>query len=117
MTTTTKNTKKNTKKETPEIVRKLEAKKLLGHIVMWNSGYGVRHTLSSVVSALKEEGLSEEVVKELAPRFAFSRAVKELEKERLIENVAIDGHVMQFQLTQREKVSGEDGEIDRKSVV
>jgi hypothetical protein len=38
--------------------------------------------------------------------------VKELEKERLIENVAIDGHVMQFQLTQREKVSGEDGEIE-----
>jgi len=76
--------------------------KLLGEIITWScSGVKVRHI--DLVNALRESDLDEGVARELAPRYAFSRACKKLSDARIIRQIAEDEKVIQFQFTSEKK--------------
>jgi len=76
--------------------------KLLGEIITWScSGVKVRHI--DLVNALRENDLDEGVARELAPRYAFSRACKKLSDARIIRKVAEDEDTIQFQFTSERK--------------
>jgi len=78
--------------------------RLLGEIISWTCT-GVSVTHSTLVSALKDAGLEENVARELAPKHAFTRACKKLSDQRIIRQVAEDESTVKFQFTSEHRSS------------
>lgn len=72
---------------------------LLGEIITWKCVD--THHKDAVVAALRDAGLDEKLVKGRHPRHAFSRACKQLEEERVIDEVRDDPDELVFQFTKR----------------
>jgi hypothetical protein len=76
--------------------------KLLGEVITWDcSGIIVRHL--DLVDALTDSELDPSVARELAPRYAFSRACRKLSDDRIIRQVTEDTNTIQFQFTAEHK--------------
>jgi len=76
--------------------------RLLGEVISWTcNGVNVRH--ATLVAALREADLDEEVARELAPRHAFTRACKKLSDQRIIRQVAETETTLTFQFTQESR--------------
>lgn len=73
---------------------------LLGEIITWSPGEA-EHTHAEVRKALQDESLDETVAGELLPRYAFARACKHLEQERLIDVLKEETDVITFQFTKK----------------
>ena len=78
---------------------------LLGEIVTWDTAGARPVSVGAVRSSLASAGLPEDEAGDLAPRSIFSRACKDLKKNRLIRKVEQAGSVVTFQLTTEELVS------------
>lgn len=76
---------------------------LLGEVVTWDTGKD-KHHLSTVISSLKESGLPENATRELEPRAAFNRAVRQMKRDEAIELVDEEGDILTFQLTAKSLV-------------
>lgn len=63
--------------------------------------------LSDLRRALVRAGLPEELAKDMAPRNAFTRAARELSKERIIKKVEEDDDEIKFQFTREFLLDGE----------
>ncbi len=74
--------------------------RLLGEVICWNVG-AKSHAFKDVVQALKDAELNDKAARELLPRYAFTRAMKHLKEERVIDPLNDEGDVQKFQLTQR----------------
>ena len=83
-------------------VRELQvspATELVGEIVTWDVGSAKGITYSDVMNALSASGLDPDSASELSPRNAFSRACKELKKQRVIRKLDDQTDVIKFQFT------------------
>ncbi len=76
----------------------------LGEVIAWKCA---GTTQAGLVAALKAAGLDASIARELAPRNAFSRALKKLDDNRVIRQTAEDARSIQFQFTRESKVGGE----------
>jgi len=78
------------------------AQKPLGQIVCWNAqSKKDSHKYKEVVQALNDSGLGSDVARELLPRFAFSRAIKKMSDDRMIDAVSETEDNMVFQFTKK----------------
>ena len=76
--------------------------RLLGEVISWTcSGVAVTHP--TLLAALKDAGLDENVARELAAKHAFTRACKKLCDRRIIRQVAEDESCVKFQFTQESR--------------
>lgn len=69
----------------------------LGEIVTWRSPNGI--SFQRLRDALQLAGLDPEMARELLPRYAFSRAVKDLDDQRVIKKVDENATHINFQFT------------------
>ena len=76
----------------------------LGEVIAWKCA---GTTQAGLVAALKAAGLDASIARELAPRNAFSRALKKLDDSRVIRQTAEDSKSISFQFTRESKVGGE----------
>ncbi len=75
---------------------------LHGEVISWTcSGVAVTHP--TLLAALKDAGLDENVARELAAKHAFTRACKKLCDRRIIRQVAEDETCVEFQFTQESR--------------
>lgn len=83
---------------------------LLGEVVTWDvQGNGIDY--EKMLEALDTAGLNKDSAHELTPRSAFSRACKDLKKDRAIDKLKISkAGVASFQFTAKKKAG--DGKID-----
>lgn len=88
---------------------------LLGEVVVW-SMRGSEMLYTDVLQALDTACLPREAARELSPRGAFTRACKELKKDRVIDKVSTKGGVISFQFTQKHLV-GDKFEHDYECMV
>lgn len=78
----------------------VDAANLLGEVVTWDVNCrGI--TLTTVKSALSGAGLNPDEATELSMRSAFSRACKDLKKNRAIDKLSSKNGVAEFQLTRK----------------
>jgi hypothetical protein len=76
--------------------------RLLGEVISWTcSGVAVTHP--TLLAALRDAGLDENVARELAAKHAFTRACKKLCDRRIIRQVAEDESCVKFQFTQESR--------------
>lgn len=77
------------------------SKSLLGEIISWDI-YGQEIPVADIRSAIASEGLGDPdtLCPDLKTKSGFSRAIKELKDDRLVEQVKKDGKFITFQLTQ-----------------
>lgn len=73
---------------------------LLGEIIAWTFRRSSEWPQTQVASALHGAGLGAHAPRKLAPRFAFMRALKLLQKDGLIRELNTSGTVITFQLTE-----------------
>jgi hypothetical protein len=83
-----------------EFVNAHKDHRLLGEVICWNAGKS-SHSHANVVAALKDADLNEKVARELLPRYAFTRAMKHLKEERVIDPLKETGDVITFLFTKR----------------
>lgn len=69
----------------------------LGEIVTWKSPTSV--SFAVLRNSLQQSGLDPEMARELLPRYAFSRAAKDLDEQRVIKKVNEDKSHLWFQFT------------------
>ncbi len=93
-----------------DVSGKLNGTVLLGEVVAWNARSETKRTFQDVVDALKRAKLDHEVAKEFMPRFAFSRACKELTDQAVIDVVKENDTTIKFQFTKK-SMKGEDWEF------
>lgn len=74
----------------------------LGEVVSWKSPKEV--AFSRLKDALKNSGLDENLARDMLPRNAFRRAIKELDDDRIIRQVNEDADKVYFQFTRESKV-------------
>ena len=75
--------------------------KLSAELVTLGGRNGSTYTHASVVAALADAGLDTKAAREFQPRNAWSRACRQLAKERLIDVIEEDGDDAVFQFTKR----------------
>lgn len=81
-----------------EIVNAVQSgQQTLGEIITWSAGGDVTFTM--IRDALKKAGMDETIARELCPRYAFSRACKEMEQGRIIRMLKDEPKTMLFQFT------------------
>lgn len=73
------------KKDIP-LIREFSGVSLFGELVCWSCN-GVKVTYHTVIQALRDSGLDENVARKLLPRNAFKRACKSLSSNRVIREV------------------------------
>lgn len=78
---------------------------LLGEIVTWEI-VGVLATQTGVRAALIECGLDPELSRDLAPRNAFIRGMRDLQENRIIRKVSEDQFYLNFQFTKEANLGG-----------
>jgi len=89
---------------------------LLGEVVAWEVDSGsVPYT--NVLKALNDADLGQDVATELSPKSAFSRACRDLKKERAIDKVSSDGSVITFQFTKKFLEDNKKMEYDYECMV
>src|SRR6185312_2177901 len=76
----------------------------LGEVIAWKCAGS---TQAGLVAALKAAGLDAGIARELAPRNAFSRALKKLDDSRVIRQTAEDAKTISFQFTREAKIGSE----------
>ena len=76
----------------------------LGEVIAWKCA---GTTQAGLVAALKAAGLDACIARELAPRNAFSRALKKLDESRVIRQTAEVARSIQFQFTRESKAGNE----------
>lgn len=76
----------------------------LGEVIAWRCS---ATNQAAMVDALRLAGLDVKMARELAPRNAFSRALKKLSDQRVIRQTAEDATDIQFQFTKEAKLGGE----------
>lgn len=76
----------------------------LGEVISWRCS---ATNQAAMVDALRAAGLDEKMARELAPRNAFSRALKKLSDQRVIRQTNEDATAIEFQFTKEAKLSGE----------
>jgi len=76
--------------------------RLLGEVISWTCS-GVVVTHPTLLAALRDAGLDENVARELAAKHAFTRACKKLCDRRIIRQVAEDESCVKFQFTQESR--------------
>lgn len=81
---------------------------LLGEIVTWDVECSIL-SYNDVIQSLSNAGLDPDAAKEMSPRSAFGRAVKDLKKERAIDKVTTEHGVIKFQFTGK---AVKDGRVD-----
>ena len=79
---------------------------LLGDTISWDTSR-LKMTHSDVCSALALSNLDPDIAKELTARSAFSRACKDLRKDRVIRKVKDEADHIEFQFTQEALVNGQ----------
>lgn len=109
MTSKKTNAKELKRAKLQEVSGKLNGHVLIGEIVAWNARSEKKRTYQDVVDALKRAKLDTEVAKEFMPRFAFSRACKELTDQAVIDVVKENDTTIKFQFTKK-SMKGEDWE-------
>lgn len=88
---------------------------LLGEIVTWDVK-GSEVKLDVIRQALTAADLDVNVATDLTPKAAFTRACKELKKDRAIDKVRTEGSQIKFQLTKK-KLEGEKMEYGYECLV
>lgn len=89
------------------VKRQFQELELAAEVVTWEAGGGSPY--ATVKQALIDNGLDDDVCKELAARYAFSRAAKKLEQdERVIKVTYEDKDEVRFQFTKMVMISGVD---------
>ncbi len=73
----------------------------VGEIITYDMPDSKEVLYSDVLDALRKAGLDEELAKEMSPRKAFSRACKELRKDRVIQKVVDEEDTITFQFNQK----------------
>ena len=76
--------------------------RLLGEVISWTCS-GVVVTHPTLLAALRDAGLDENVARELAAKHAFTRACKKLCDRRIIRQVAEDESCVKFQFAQESR--------------
>ena len=76
----------------------------LGEVIAWKCA---GTTQAGLVAALKVAGHDASIARELAPRNAFSRALKKLDDSRVIRQTAEDAKSISFQFTRESKAGNE----------
>lgn len=76
----------------------------LGEVIAWRCA---ATNQAAMVDALRLAGLDPKMARELAPRNAFSRALKKLSDQRVIRQTAENDTVIEFQFTKEAKLGGE----------
>ncbi len=83
-----------------EVKQQLQKLPLLGNIITWSPG-GANHKYIEIVRALKDATLNDTVARELLPRYAFQRACRKLDEERVIDHLKEDADSITFQFTKK----------------
>src|SRR5574338_62724 len=89
--------------------------KISGFIVAWNMA-GLKVKFEDVTNALVAARLDTSKAKELAPRHAWTRACRKLEKNRVIKETMKDGDLVYYQFTQ-EVVNGENVDYVKEDTI
>lgn len=76
----------------------------LGEVIAWRCA---ATNQAAMVDALRLAGLDPKMARELAPRNAFSRALKKLSDQRVIRQTAENATEIEFQFTKEAKLDGE----------
>lgn len=71
----------------------------LGEIITWSVDGTVDVTYQLIQDALKKSGMETGFARELCPRYAFSRACKQMEENRVIRQIKEDDRTLRFQFT------------------
>lgn len=72
----------------------------LGEILTWGvDSITTTITYQTIQASLQKAGMSSSFARELCPRYAFSRACKELEESRIIRQISEDKRYIKFQFT------------------
>lgn len=107
--------KDNQKNIHDNVVNQLNQFQKLGEIITWHPGKGnVTHQL--IQESLKKADLNEKVAKELAPRFAFSRACKKLAEDRVIDVLRDDSDTITFQFTKK-RMDNEEWKYSKETLL
>lgn len=86
-----------------EEIKELGNQDLLAKVVGWDTqGVAIEDHLIRNAIAKYELGDPEKLCPELSKKSAFLRGVKDLKKDRLIQQVTRDGDVMRFQMTKQD---------------
>lgn len=75
----------------------------LGEIITWGAGGDT--TYQEIKDALAKTGMDEKFVRELCPRYAFSRACKELEQNRVIRLIDEIDDILRYQFTKESRLT------------
>lgn len=75
----------------------------LGEVIAWRCS---ATNQAAMVDALRAAGLNVKMARELAPRNAFSRALKKLSDQRVIRQTAENATEIEFQFTKEAKLGG-----------
>jgi predicted transcriptional regulator len=84
-----------------ELQMQLNGHNLLGEVVCWNARSEKAHQYQDVLDALDKAKLDKEVAKKIMPRFAFTRACKELTDQAVIDVLKDSGDIIKFQFTKK----------------
>lgn len=76
-----------------------QAEKIHGDIISWDLAEGTSISYSELQGALSAADLEVAVARELLPRYAFTRAIKEMQEQRIIKRVAEANGKIAFQFT------------------
>src|SRR3954468_17251242 len=79
---------------------------LLGSMIAWEMK-GIKLSYHKLVTAMSEAGLDEDVVRTKLPAQAFTRAVKELTDQRVVDKLDENPTDITFQFTRRYRENGE----------
>ncbi|GIW60093.1 MAG: hypothetical protein KatS3mg087_1159 [Patescibacteria group bacterium] len=86
---------------TAELAQELSQYPALGHIISWNFPHGIKHEYDKITEALEKNGLDSKLVKKMLPRNAFSRAMRSMKADRVIDIVNEDDKYIKFQFTRK----------------
>lgn len=78
---------------------------LLGYVITWDMAGS--HSVSAIRDALRSAGLDEDLCKDLLLAQAFKRALRQLDKESLIDQVSRVDDKVHFQMTGRQIINEE----------
>ena len=96
------------KSQANKLADSLKSVEWLGAVVTWSSGRdGTSHKHADVVAALVEANLNPDVAKEFLPRHAFSRAMRQLKDQRIIDVFRENESEVIFQFTRKEETADE----------
>lgn len=99
------------------VVAKLGKVPLLGEIVTWSARSDRTFKHADIIKALNDCGLDPKVAREIMPRHAFSRAMKKMEADRVIDWLKEEGEDIVFQFTKKVMADSNghsEDELDRE---